>query len=251
MRIAGVRDPDDDRPAADVAQERGIRLSPFRGGPRAGEKWASFAARVGITQRETARAWWETNQILDEARGLPRDPEPDWTNEAAVRTWDRAPWLSPSEHQALRAGEQLGGPLATRLAQWERLPRLVEQAIATAPIATTIEDLVGRADIVEAAVAGRGGLGHTSLPMQATTVRKYLRKGGELAWEGGRLVLRFGTKVYPLARAVHDTIDLYQTLEQLLPDIDPEYLPVRIYQPSSNTYVYRWPNGEETAAPPP
>ncbi|MFI6423139.1 hypothetical protein ACIBG6_37850 [Streptomyces sp. NPDC050842] len=49
----------------------------------------AYALRTGITRRETAQAWWELNQKLDIAYGLPRDPAPDGTREQTLARWTR------------------------------------------------------------------------------------------------------------------------------------------------------------------
>lgn len=258
MRIAGVTDSDNQRLAVDVARERGIEITPFQRRP--GELWGAYAVRMGIARRETARAWWELAQTIDRAYGLPRDPEPDWTNEWTVAAWDEAPWLTRADHDALRQGQPLGGALVTRLAPWEHVQPAVERVMVDSPPAASLDDLVARSDMVSAALAVLLPQPEQWLPMQAaragmspSSVAKYLKKGFQLAWDNKKLILKTaGKKVIPVYNAVSTAQDVY-TAVQWLEDhaVDVKYLPEREYQIATNSFIYRWPNGDVTTAPPP
>ncbi|MFD7206155.1 hypothetical protein [Streptomyces sp. NPDC059893] len=255
VRIPGTPQTDD-RPAVDVARERGIKISPFQ--QRPGETWGSYAARMGITRQETAKTWWEMTQRIDAAYGLPHDPEPDWTNPSTVAMWDKPPWLNPTGQAALRQGLPIEGGLATHLAPWERVQPAVEQISVARPAPTTLDDLVAQSGTVSSALGNL--LPQTQqLPavartgMSPSTVAKYLKKGFDLAWEKKTLVLRTaGEKIIPVVNAVSTAKDVYDAVQWLRDNAVPApYLPQREYQMASNSFIYRWPNGDVTAAPPP
>ena len=89
--------------------------------------------------------------------------------------------------------------------------------------------------------------------MSPSTVAKYLKKGFQLAWDHKKLILKTaGKKVIPVYNAVSTAQDVY-TAVQWLEDhsVDVKYLPEREYQIATNSFIYRWPNGDVTAAPPP
>ncbi|MFD0141445.1 MULTISPECIES: hypothetical protein [unclassified Streptomyces] len=259
MRIVGPH-VDEYRPAVDVAKERsGGRIPP--GDIRPGELWGAYAARKGITQQENARFWWEMTQSIDAAYGLPRDPEPDWRNAATLAKWSQSPWLSSSDQTQMINGIPIpGGGLANRIAPWERVQPSVAQIGSSLPPITSAAELIARSSMVDAALSPLLPTPQTQqLPrvamtgMSGSTVKKYLAKGLDLAWEGGKVVLKeAGKSVVPVLKAVDTAMDVHDAVQWLDEQGVPgQYLPKREYQLASNSYIYVWPNGERTAAPPP
>jgi hypothetical protein len=264
MHIPGVSDPDDGRLAVDVARERGMRISLLQYRP--GELWAAYALRMGISRRASARAWWELSQVIDEAYGLARATEPDWTLGSAVAPWDVAPWITPAAHQALLGGHPAEGPLTTHIGAWERVQPAVEVVTARQPAATSLDSLVARSEVVSPALAQILPPNET-LAMQVHmqpvragvrpgTVAKYLRRGFQLAWENKSVILKtagkkVGGKIIPIYNMVSTAQDVAQVIDYLLPEVEVTYLPKREYQLPSNSFVYRWPSGDITDAPPP
>jgi hypothetical protein len=147
-----------------------------------------------------------------------------------------------------------------RLHPWETAAPEVERlAVSPAAAATfSLDDLVGRSKEMSAALAVLLPPPAETLAMQAampgmkaSTVGKYLKKGFELAWENRKLILKkAGGKLIPVYNAVDTINDVHNLLTWLLPDVDSKY-PTREYQLQSNSFIYRWPDGTVTAAPPP
>jgi hypothetical protein len=252
MRIAGVKDPDAGRPAKEVAAERGLQTNLFQG-PRFGETWADYCLRTGEARRDTARAWWQLNQDLDAARGLPRDEAPDWANPAAIAQWEDVPWLTEGERTSLRAGALPLGPLHERLEPWNRFEAAVQEIVR--PEATSIAELVERQATFEQVVAAARPpieLAAEALLPRPQTIGKWLKKGGTLILDGTVVAVRLGTKVVPLMRTAKNIYDVAKFLDSLVPHVDSKYLPTREYQIGSpQQWIWRWPAGEVTAAPPP
>lgn len=251
MRIVGVQDPDADRPAKDVAAERGSPWNPFQG-PRSGETWSEYCVRTGETRRESARAWWGLTQDMDAARGLPRSLEPTWSIPATLDAWDDVPWLTDNERMTLRSGALPVGPLNMRLEPWNRFEAAVQPLIA--PEATSIAELVERQSRFERVLAvtspqivsGGGGVG-----LRPETVGKWLRKGGSLVLDGATVAVRLGPKVIPVLRAANTAYEVAKFIDAVTPHVDAKQRPTREYQPGSGTWIFRWPDGTVTAAPPP
>lgn len=260
MRIAGVTVSEDDRLAVDVARERGIEITPFQRVP--GEKWGEFALRTGRRRSEVAKSWWELNQRLDTLYGLPRSPEPDWSSEQTLARWD-PPWLAGAELAALRTGKLPGPVLVQRLTPWEQLQTAIERL--SPPPAVAAGSFADRANMVDAALAALLPEATIQLAKQASSakprrgmtgerIEKYVRKGFDLAWKTGKVVLKkAGEKLIPIYDYVDTTMDVYEALQWI--DRHTEgikaSLPTREYQFDSNTWIYRWPSGDKTAAPPP
>ncbi|MEU1129538.1 hypothetical protein ABZ383_06675 [Streptomyces sp. NPDC005900] len=260
MQIAGVTGSgDDNRLAVDVARERGIEITPFQ--RRSGERWGAYALRTGITRRETAKAWWEISQRLDTLCGLPRDPEPDWNRPEILSRWD-PPWLAGAELAALRNGTLAGPVIAQRLSPAESLLAAIERLAPQLP-PIPAGGLADRASTVNAALGALLPPAPVQLPhvagaspyrgMTGAKVMKYLRQGAELAWKGTKVVLReYGDKAVPVYGQISTAVDCYNAIQWLREQgVHGKYLPEREYQLAGQQWIYRWPNGDRTAAPPP
>ena len=158
------------------------------------------------------------------------------------------PWLQPP-------------PLPTAVPIFDLpLPSTVRQIdpLTTSPPQTPANDIFAayerhmRDSAVATLLAAGAASPHTvQLPAVAVAVAGWLARGAQLAWVGGKAVVKAGGKVLDVVGKAGGAWDLYQFLswasEQGSKIKGP--LPRGEYQPGSGLLVFTWPDGTEVAAP--